>query len=147
MSLERAHIDLRTLTVTFHFREWLNDGRQWKWEPRQQVLTLHSHFRIDKRRGIIDLVDNPFWNQLGLWSAADRMEPLLYKGQIKHDRGQRIDFTYEYYESEEVGDPSSVNLAEIDTVASMRLGYDVPRYSPIAKKSAVQTPENWEKKR
>jgi hypothetical protein len=146
MSLERTHVDIPTLTLTLHYREWVDDGQQWNWEPRQQALTMHTHFRIDKRRGVIDLLDNLLWDQQGLWVAGDHIEPLLYKGQVKHSRGQYVEFSYEYYAPEDVNDPATVDLAEVDTVASARLGYDVLRYSPIAKESLTPAPWNWEKK-
>lgn len=147
IGLQRGHIDPSTLVLTFHYREWVEDGDQWSWEQRQQELALHTHYRLDKRRGVIELLDDPFWNQQGLWAAGDRAEPLLYKGQVKHDRGQRIEFAYEHYAPEEVGDPSSVDLEAIDAAASARLGYDVKKYSPTPKeKELPPAPWDWEEK-
>lgn len=147
ISLRRANIDPATLVLTLHYREWISNEQRWVWEPRQQVLELHKHYRLDVRRGTIELLADPFWVQVGLWAAGDRVELLLYKGQVKHDRGQRIDFTYEYFAPEEVDDPSTVDLEELDPVASARLGYDVLKYSPMAKEAPVPAnPWNWEKK-
>ena len=145
MGLQRGHIDHATLTLTFIYYELVHDGAIWENVERQQVLVLNQHYRIDKRKGIVELLDDPFWHTLGLWRAGDREEELLYKGRVKHP--QRIDFAYEHYTPEPVnvlGDASELTgltpvrkadgtLADVDmdsknTEANTRLGYELPEY-------------------
>jgi hypothetical protein len=145
MSLHRSHIDPALVTLTFHYSELVLDGDVWIVQEHQHVLEEAVHYSLNARDGQIALLDHPFWQQEGLWRAADRIEPLLYKGQIQHP--QRIEFSYEYYTPmpvtlpakvqtkgtvkifREAGQLRMVDFAEIDQEASQRLGYNVLKYT------------------
>jgi len=144
MSLHRGHLDPALVTLTFQYSELVLDGI-WVVQERQQVLEQGVHYNLNARDGQITLLDHPFWQQEGLWRAADRIEPLLYKGQIQ--RPQRIEFSYEYYTPipitlpakvqakgtvkifREAGQLRMVDFEEIDQEASQRLGYNVLKYT------------------
>jgi len=164
MSLSVGHIDPDTLTLTFHYQELVRRG---KWHPEHRELELErgTHYQIDRKRGIIQLLDHPFWHTEGYWTVApytrkgrlvDAREPLLYKGQVKHDRGQYVEATFEHYKPEEVvlretpegrdlgveakvkaykrstKRVATIDINEIDEDAKARLGYDLPRYIEAA---------------
>lgn len=163
ISLQRSHIDLATLILTFVYQELVDDGKVWQTVERQQVLVQNKHYRIDKRRGVIELLDDLFWNTKGLWRAGDHTEPLLYKGHVKHP--QRIEFSYEHFAPEEVeivgekdeqtgltpvkkddGTTADVDMEEFDTTVKPRLGYDLPKYGIIPNPPPKESPKwNWEK--
>lgn len=98
-SLGRGHVDDATLVLTFHYQELVQNGT-WQVEPQQQVLVEGVHFGLDAPAGTITLLDHPFWQTQGRWRAADRVEALLYKGQVKHP--QRIAAGFDYYASAQV---------------------------------------------
>jgi len=145
ISLHRGHLDPALVTLTFHYSELLLDGDVWVVQPRQQILEEGLHYSLNARDGQITVLDHPFWQQEGRWRAADRIEPLLYKGQIQHP--QRIEFSYEYYTPtpitlpakvqtrgtvkifREAGQLRMVDFEEIDQGASQRLGYNVLKYT------------------
>ena len=141
MSLRRANIDLATLNLIFVFFEYMQDKEGiWRYVQDEEPLALNEHYRLDKRRGVIDLLGHPFWRREGLWRAADRKEPLLYKGQVKWP--QVILFEYEHYAPQEVSELEHTD--EIDLEAVARLGYNVPKYI-IEESKEVDTPFDWEK--
>ncbi len=161
ISLQRNHQDLATLTLTFVYQEQRHDGKLWREVEQQEVLIQTQHYRIDKRRGIIELLPDPFWQTKGLWRAADYSEPLLYKGQVKHP--QRLEFSYEHYAPEEVevigkkdeltglmpvkradGKLENVDMDELDTEANTRLGYDLPKFSETAEPESGPAQWDWE---
>jgi len=144
ISLHRGYIDPALVTLTFHYSELVLDGI-WVVQERQQILEEGVHYNLSARDGQITLLDHPFWQQEGRWQAADRIEPLLYKGQVQHP--QRIEFDYEYYTPipitlpakvqtrgavkifREAGQLRMVDFGEIDQGASQRLGYNVLKYT------------------
>lgn len=149
ISLQRGHVDLATLSLTFVYFEHAQD----EWETWHEVqdsepLVVGQHYGLDARNGTIMLLDNPFWRQEGHWRSADRLEPLLYKNQVKWP--QVILFEYEYYQPEEVRIPAkarvqgtvkifreqgvlrAIDFAEMDEEALARLGYEVPKYIEAA---------------
>ena len=149
------------LTLTFIYQELVHDGKFWQEVERQQVLVQNRHYRIDKRRGIIELLIDPFWETEGLWRAADHHEPLLYKGQVKHP--QRIEFAYEHYAPEEVevmgtkdeltgltpvtradGTLENVDMDVVDTEVRPRLGYDLPKFSQSSEPAPKPAQWDWE---
>jgi hypothetical protein len=167
MSLSVGHIDLDTLELVFHYQELEQGGdRKWRPVPRQEPLVRGEHYVTEKRTGRIKLLEHPFWHTEGYWITApyerkgvviDAREPLLYKGQVKHDRGQYVEATYEHYKPEEVvvqgeqpevhalgveakveafvrssGKVEEIDLNEIDKEAKERLGYSLPRYIEAA---------------
>jgi len=166
MSLSVGHIDLDTLELVFHYSELeQGDDKKWHRVPKQKVLERGEHFVIDKRRGIIKLIDHPFWHTEGRWRTApyerrgkviDEQEELLYKGQVKHARGQHIEATYEHYKPEEVvlreqpevrtlgveakiqafrrkiQKVERIDMNAVDEEARERLGYDLPRFTEAA---------------
>lgn len=177
MGLSVNHIDLATLVLTFHYQELVQVDGVWLVELKEQELVRGEHYAVDKRRGIIKLLDHPFWHTEGYWTVVpyerkgkviDRKEELLYKGRVKHSRGQFVEATYEHWKPEEVvlqqdeqpethelgveakvralrratGKVSSIDLNEIDAEAKKRLGYDLPRFA----EAADPTPEERGKK-
>lgn len=161
ISLQRNHQDLKALTLTFMYQELVRDGKVWREVERQHVLNVNQHYRINKRRGVIELLDHSFWQTEGLWRAADHHESLLYKGQVKHP--QRIEFIYEHYAPEEVevlgekdlqtgltevrlsdGTLDSVDMDALDTEAKARLGYDLPKFTQQAEAEAEPAHWDWE---
>lgn len=168
MSLQRGNIDPAMLKLTFIYFEHTQDERGvWQYIQDEKLLVLNQHYRFDKRRGIIKLLDYPLWQREGLWRAPDRKEPLLYKGQVKWP--QVILFQYEYYAPEEVitreviedrgperlpivrayrrstKRVKTIDLEETNEEARRRLGYDLPKYAeaPDAtpKERGKSTPE------
>jgi len=145
MSLHRSHLDSAFITLTFHYSELVLEGDGWVAKEWAQALVQGTHYSLNARDGQITLLDHPFWQQEGHWRAADRIEPLLYKGQVKHP--QRIEFSYEYYTPtpitlpakvqtkgtvkifREAGQLRMVDFEEIDQEASQRLGYNVLKYT------------------
>jgi hypothetical protein len=165
MSLSVGHIDLNTLALVFHYQELQEKDGKWRPVQREKELVRGEHYVIDRRRGIVKLVDHPFWHTEGYWAVApykrkgkliDVKEPLLYKGQVKHDRGQYVEATYEHYRPEEVvlreqpavrelgaevramavrratGEVEEIDINAVDLEARERLGYDLPRYAEAA---------------
>ena len=94
-SLSVGHVDPSSLTAVFHYEELVQVGQLWQPQPRQQALVAGAHFTGSAAKGTITLLGHPFWQILGLWRAADREEPLLYKGQVKAP--QRIEVSFNYY--------------------------------------------------
>lgn len=140
ISLGRTQIDPAVITLTFVYQEPVQQDGVWVVQEKQQLLQRDVHYKLDRRRGIIMLIDHPFWQQKGRWRAADRVEPLLYKGQVKHP--QRIDFDYEHYAPKEV--EAAEVTDEIDQEARQRLGYDLPKYTVTTKLPVKSTPFDWE---
>jgi hypothetical protein len=93
--LGRGHVDPPTLTLIFHYEELVNIGGTWQAQPRQQVLALGTHFTGNAAAGTLMLLEHPLWETQGRWRAADREEPLLYKGQVKAP--QYIAASFEHY--------------------------------------------------
>jgi hypothetical protein len=139
MCLHRGNIDPATLKLTFIYFEYAQEGNIWRYVQDEEPLMLNKHFRLDKRKGIIELLDHPLWKQEGHWRAADRVEPLLYKGQVKWP--QVILFEYEHYAPEEV--EQSKYKEEVDLEAKARLSYNVPKYA--IKESMPTAVFDWEK--
>jgi hypothetical protein len=148
MSLGRGHIDPATLVLTFHYQENQQNGGTWSTVDLEQELTEGTHYSLNARDGQITLLPHAFWQSESTWRAGDRVEPLLYKGRVKHP--QRIDAAFEYYEPEPVtmlkdltplgasGRKALVNragaaiLLDLDTPSSeaqARLGYSVPQFA------------------
>ena len=159
ISLQRGHLDTGTLTLTFIYHEHKHDGKLWREIEQQQVLIQNQHYRIDKRRGVIELLNHSFWETMGLWRAADCIDPLLYKGQVKHP--QRLEFSYEHFAPEEVevmgeknpvtgltpvkradGKLENVDMDAVDIEVKLRLGYDLPKFSETAEPE--QGPAQWD---
>jgi len=140
ISLQRGNIDPATLKLTFIYSEHIQDkDKVWHHVQDEQELVLNEHYRLDKRRGIIELLNHPFWQQEGLWRTADRREPLLYKGQVKWP--QVIMFEYEHYTPQEVKE--SEFREGVDVTAKARLGYDVPKHV-IEEPKPTEVPFDWE---
>ena len=91
-SLGVGHVDASSLTAVFHYEEQVQGNQP---QPRQQELVAGAHFTGNAAQGTITLLDDPFWQTDGLWRAADREEPLLYKGQVKAP--QYIWASFDYY--------------------------------------------------
>lgn len=140
ISLGRVHLDPAVIILTFVYQELVERGDVWIVEERQEILERDVHYRLDGRRAVIMLIDHPFWQQEGTWRAGDRVEPLLYKGQVKHP--QRIDFDYEHHAPEAV--PEAELTDEIDLEARQRLGYDVKKYT-LADPPPEPAPFDWGK--
>jgi len=81
--------------AVFHYEELVLADGVWLAHPCQQALVVGTHFDLDSTNGTVVLLDHPFWQTEGLWRAADREEPLLYKGQVSAP--QRIEVTFDYY--------------------------------------------------
>lgn len=143
VSLGRGNIDPATFKLTFVYFEQVQDREGiWQYVQNEALLVLNEHYRFDKRRGLVELLDHPFWQQEGLWRAADRKEPLLYKGQVKWP--QVILFDYEYFEPEPVitrldgkvfrrstgriEELEELDMEAIDEEALQRLGYNLPKF-------------------
>ena len=148
MSLGRGHIDPATGQVELHYQEKVDTGWTWATVEHGYVLTEGTHYDLNSRDGQITLLPHAFWDSESTWTPGDRVEPLLYKGAVKHP--QRISATFEYFKPEPVevlkdmtafGAPSQTklvkrnNAAEVldldtpDAEAQERLGYAVPQYS------------------
>lgn len=141
ISLGRDHIDPAVIVLTFVYQELVKQEGLWVIQEKQQVLERDTHYKMDRRRGVIMLIDHPFWQQEGRWRAADRVEPLLYKGEVKHP--QRIDFDYEYYTPQEVEAEEVTD--EIDPEAKERLGYDLPKFAAFTQPPVKPAPFDWGK--
>lgn len=140
VSLGRGSIDPATLKLTFIYFEQVQDELDtWHEVQEEKLLILNQHYRLDKRRGLIELLDCPFWQQEGLWRAADRKESLLYKGQVKWP--QVILYEYEHYAPMEVIESQFADKADKD--AKRRLGYDLPKHVVVAKE-ALKSAFEWE---
>jgi hypothetical protein len=98
--LGRGHVDPPTLTLIFHYEELVNIGGTWQAQPRQQVLALGMHFTGNAAAGTLMLLEHPLWETQGRWRAADREEPLLYKGQVKAP--QYVAVSFDHYAPEQV---------------------------------------------
>lgn len=161
ISLQRNHQDLATLTLTFVYQEQRHDGKLWREVERQEVLVQNQHYRIDRKRGVIELLPDAFWQQMGPWRAADCWEPLLYKGMVKHP--QRLEFSYEHYTPEGVevlgekdpetgltpvkradGKLDNVDMDAVDTAVKPRLGYNLPKFSETAEPAPKPAQWDWE---
>lgn len=138
ITLGRTHIDPALITLTFVYQELVKQDEAWIVKEKREILKRDAHYKLDRRRGVIMLIDHPFWQQEGRWRVADRVEPLLYKGQVKHP--QRIEFDYEHYVSKEV--KASEFTDEIDAEAKERLGYDVKKYA-LAEPPMKPAPFDW----
>ena len=149
MSLGRGHIDLATLVIEFHYQEKGSTGDIWTTVEHGYVLTEGTHFNLNAREGQITLLPHAFWDSESTWRAGDRIELLLYKGQVKHP--QRISAEFEYYTPEPVqvvedlgkfgtagrkvlakrgaAPPAVMDLETPSVEAQARLGYDVPEFA------------------
>lgn len=94
-SLGVGNVDAFSLSAVFHYEELVQVGQLWQPQPRQQELVAGTHFTGNPAQGTMTLLDHPFWQTEGLWRAADREEPLLYKGAVKAP--QYIEATFDYY--------------------------------------------------
>ena len=94
-SLGAGHVDPSSLVAVFHYTELVQVGQLWHPQSRQQTLVVGTHFTGNPAQGAITLLDDSFWQTMGLWRAGDREEPLLYKGQVKAP--QYIAASFEYY--------------------------------------------------
>lgn len=147
MSLSRGHIDPATLAVEFHYQEKVDTGGVWATVEHGYVLTEGTHFSLNVRDGTITLLPHAFWQSESTWRAGDRVEPLLYKGSVKHP--QRISAEFEYYAPESVqviekldkfgagrkvlakrgvAAPTVLDLDSPSVEAQTRLGYAVPEF-------------------
>lgn len=147
MSLGCGHIDSAMLVLTFRYQEKQESGGIWSTVALEQKLTEGVHFSINARDGQIMLLPYAFWDSESTWRAGDRVEPLLYKGRVKHP--QRISASFEYYVPEPVlvidkldkfgagqkalarrGDaaPVVIDLDAPNVEAQTRLGYSVPEF-------------------
>lgn len=125
MALSTGHADPATVALTLHYFEFVSVDQVWRHQERTLALVRETHYRLDKRRGIVMLLDHRDFPGLGLWRSADTREPLLVDGKVRHP--QYIEATFEAYMPEEA-EAGTFDPKEKDPEAKARLGYDMPRY-------------------
>lgn len=121
-SLGRGHV--ANVALVLFYSEMVKNGT---WEPqaRQAPLSEGVHYALDTDRGQVMLLDDSLWATMGRWRAADREEPLLYKGRVTAP--QYIEATFDAYEPTEV--VISVNKGQVsaeDLTITVEGAADVP---------------------
>ena len=89
------HSPVSDVTLVFYYQELIYD-EVWKFINRQTPLVEDTHYELDAFLGHITLLDHSLWGAVGHWRAADREEPLLYKGAITYP--QYIEAVFEFAE-------------------------------------------------
>jgi len=100
VSLGHPHIIPASLVVIFYYSQLNQVGGIWKGVVQEQILTAGTHFTGNVAQGTITLLPHSFWQQLDRWRAADTVEPLLYKNQVKAP--QYVEASFEYYAQAQV---------------------------------------------
>jgi hypothetical protein len=121
-SLGRAHI--ANASLTFFYSELVKNGN-WQEVEQQASLSEGVHYALDTAKGQVTLLDDPLWQTMGHWRAADREDTLLYKGRVTAP--QRIVATFNAYIPTEVA--ISVDKTEVsddDLTITVEGGADVP---------------------
>jgi hypothetical protein len=121
-SLGRAHV--ANVALTFFYVELVKNGN-WQQVEQQTPLSEGVHYVLDTARGQVTLLDDPLWQTMGHWRAADREDTLLYKGRVTAP--QRIVATFDaYIPTEVVIGVDKTEVSAENLTITVEGGADVP---------------------
>jgi hypothetical protein len=121
-SLSRAHV--ANVTLVFFYVELVKNGN-WQEVERQTPLSEGVHYSLDTAKGQVTLLDDPLWQTMGHYRAADREDTLLYKGRVTAP--QRIVAIFDAYIPTEVAiSVDKTAVSDDDLTITVEGSADVP---------------------